>query len=102
MIDRQAMRHDEEIRAPGTDQLAGRSINDAYGGFGDGLLGKGIRPLPAAAMKHKDTVLGIHADASTQAEDVAFGQLRSVRIGRAVRIRPRDLEEYIAGAVREG
>jgi excisionase family DNA binding protein len=33
---------------------------------------------------------------------VAFGQLRSVRIGRAVRIRPRDLEEYIAGAVREG
>jgi excisionase family DNA binding protein len=33
---------------------------------------------------------------------VAFGQLRSVRIGRAVRIRPRDLEEYVAGAVREG
>lgn len=32
---------------------------------------------------------------------VAFGQLRSVRIGRAVRIRPRDLEEYVAGAVRE-
>lgn len=33
---------------------------------------------------------------------VAFGQLRSVRIGRAVRVRPQDLDEYIAGAVREG
>lgn len=33
---------------------------------------------------------------------IAYGQLRSVRIGRAVRVRPRDLEEYVAGAVREG
>lgn len=33
---------------------------------------------------------------------VTYGQLRSVRIGRAVRVRPRDLAEYIAGAVREG
>lgn len=32
---------------------------------------------------------------------VAYGQLRSVRIGRALRIRPADLEAYIAGAVRE-
>lgn len=32
---------------------------------------------------------------------VACGQLRSVRIGRAVRVRPRDLDEYIAGAVRD-
>jgi excisionase family DNA binding protein len=32
---------------------------------------------------------------------VAFGQIRSVRIGRAVRIRPADLDEYVAGAVRE-
>ena len=33
---------------------------------------------------------------------VAFGQIRSIRIGRAVRVRPADLEEYVAGAVREG
>lgn len=33
---------------------------------------------------------------------IAHGQLRSVRIGRAVRVRPADLEEYVAGAVREG
>ena len=33
---------------------------------------------------------------------VACGQIRSVRIGRAVRVRPADLEEYVAGAVREG
>jgi len=33
---------------------------------------------------------------------IALGQLRSVRIGRAVRVRPQDLDEYVAGAVREG
>ncbi len=33
---------------------------------------------------------------------IAHGQLRSVRIGRAVRVRPQDLDEYVAGAVREG
>ena len=32
---------------------------------------------------------------------IAYGQLRSVRIGRAVRVRPDDLEAYIEGAVRE-
>ena len=32
---------------------------------------------------------------------VAFGQIRSIRIGRAVRVRPADLDEYVAGAVRE-
>ena len=32
---------------------------------------------------------------------VACGQIRSVRIGRAVRVRPADLDEYVAGAVRE-
>lgn len=33
---------------------------------------------------------------------VAYGQLRSVRIGRAVRVRPADLEAYIASAERPG
>ena len=32
---------------------------------------------------------------------IAQGDLRSVRIGRAVRVRPSDLEAYIAGAERE-
>ena len=32
---------------------------------------------------------------------VAHGQLRSVRIGRAVRVRPTDLESYIADPARE-
>jgi excisionase family DNA binding protein len=32
---------------------------------------------------------------------VTGGELRSVRIGRAVRVRPADLEAYIVGAVRE-
>jgi len=31
----------------------------------------------------------------------AYGQLRSVRIGRAVRVREADLDAYIASAVRE-
>ena len=33
---------------------------------------------------------------------IAHGQLRSVRIGRAVRVRPADLDAYVAGAIREG
>ena len=33
---------------------------------------------------------------------IAYGQLPSVRIGRAVRVRPADLEAYVAGAIREG
>lgn len=32
---------------------------------------------------------------------VAQGDIRSLRLGRAVRVRPADLEEYIAGAERE-
>jgi excisionase family DNA binding protein len=32
---------------------------------------------------------------------VATGQLRSIRIGRAIRIRPADLEAYIEQAARE-
>jgi excisionase family DNA binding protein len=33
---------------------------------------------------------------------IALGHLRSVRIGRAVRVRPADLEEYVVGAIHEG
>ena len=33
---------------------------------------------------------------------VATGQLRSIRIGRAVRVRPRDLEAYLSDAARDG
>jgi excisionase family DNA binding protein len=32
---------------------------------------------------------------------IALGQIRSVRIGRAVRVRPIDLESYIADSARE-
>lgn len=33
---------------------------------------------------------------------IAHGQLRSVRIGRAVRVRPGDLDAFVAAAAREG
>ena len=33
---------------------------------------------------------------------IAHGGMRLFRIGRAVRVRPQDLEEYLAGVVREG
>ncbi len=33
---------------------------------------------------------------------IAYGHLPSVRIGRAVRVRPTDLEAYLEGAAREG
>lgn len=32
---------------------------------------------------------------------VAYGQLRSVRIGRAVRVRPADVEEYLTRSTRD-
>jgi excisionase family DNA binding protein len=32
---------------------------------------------------------------------IAYGELRSVRIGRAVRVRPVDLDAFVAGAIRE-
>jgi excisionase family DNA binding protein len=32
---------------------------------------------------------------------IAYGQLRSLRIGRAVRVRPVDLDAYVARAARE-
>ena len=32
---------------------------------------------------------------------IDLGQLRSVRIGRAVRVRPQDLEDYLADPARE-
>jgi excisionase family DNA binding protein len=32
---------------------------------------------------------------------VAYGQLRSVKIGRAVRVRPSDVEEYLARSARD-
>jgi excisionase family DNA binding protein len=32
---------------------------------------------------------------------VAIGELRSVRLGRAIRVRPEDLEAYLDGAERE-
>lgn len=32
---------------------------------------------------------------------IAFGQIRSLRIGRSVRVRPADLEAYIATAAGE-
>ncbi len=31
----------------------------------------------------------------------AYGEIRSVRIGRAVRVRPADLEAYLEGAARD-
>ena len=33
---------------------------------------------------------------------IAYGDLPAVRIRRAVRVRPADLDAYIAGAIREG
>ncbi len=32
---------------------------------------------------------------------IAYGEIRSLRIGRAVRVRPEDLEAYIGSAARE-
>jgi len=32
---------------------------------------------------------------------IAYGHIRSLRIGRALRVRPQDLEDYLANVTRE-
>lgn len=56
---------------------------------------------PARLLRIEEVADRLSVSRSMAWKLIAYGQVRSVRIGRAVRVRPADLEAYIAGAVRE-
>ncbi len=65
---------------------------------------KSVDPVdgaPARLLRIEDVADRLAVSRSMAWKLIAYGQLRSVRIGRAVRVRPADLDEYVAGAVRE-
>ena len=56
---------------------------------------------PARLLRIEDVADRLSVSRSMAWKLIACRQLRSVRIGRAVRIRPADLEPYIEDAVRD-
>ncbi len=65
---------------------------------------KSVDPVDGASarlLRIEDVADRLAVSRSMTWKLIAHGQLRSVRIGRAVRVRPADLEAYVAGAVRE-
>ena len=66
--------------------------------------GKAMDPVDGAAvrlLRIEEIAQRLAISRSMAWKLIALGHLRSVRIGRAVRVRPQDLDEYVAGAVRE-
>ena len=69
------------------------------------MQGKAMDPVDGAAvrlLRIEEIAQRLAISRSMAWKLIALGHLRSVRIGRAVRVRPQDLDEYVAGAVREG
>jgi len=65
---------------------------------------KSVDPVDGASarlLRIEDVADRLAVSRSMAWKLIAYGQLRSVRIGRAVRVRPADLDEYVDGAVRE-
>jgi excisionase family DNA binding protein len=62
----------------------------------------GRHELPAARLLRLEDIAERLAISRSMAwKLIATGELRAVRIGRALRVRPADLEAYIEGAVRD-
>jgi excisionase family DNA binding protein len=56
---------------------------------------------PARLLRLEDVADRLAVSRSMAHKLIATGALRSVRIGRALRIRPADLEAFITGAERD-
>ena len=52
-------------------------------------------------LRIDDVALRLSISRSMAWKLIAYGQLRSLRIGRAVRVRPADLETYITQAAQD-
>lgn len=57
---------------------------------------------PSRLLRIEDIAERLAVSRSMAWKLIAVGELRSIRIGRAVRVRPQDLEAYVAQATREG
>jgi excisionase family DNA binding protein len=60
-----------------------------------------ISPSQTRLLRIEDVADRLAVSRSMAWKLVSIGELRSLRIGRAVRVRPEDLETYIAEAERE-
>ncbi len=67
-----------------------------------GNPGDGVDRRAGRLLRIEDIADRLAVSRSMAWKLVTYGQIPSVRIGRAVRVRPADLEAYIAGAVRDG
>jgi excisionase family DNA binding protein len=56
---------------------------------------------PARLLRIEDIAQRLAVSRSMAWKLIAHGHLRSVRIGRAVRVRPQDLEDFLADADRD-
>jgi len=61
----------------------------------------GVDGLDRRLLRIEDVADRLAVSRSMAWKLIAVGQLRSVRIGRAVRVRPRDLEDYLTDAARD-
>jgi excisionase family DNA binding protein len=67
--------------------------------------GKSVEPVDITdrrLLRIEDVADRLAVSRSMAWKLVTYGQLPAVRIGRAVRVRPVDLEAYVANAVRAG
>jgi excisionase family DNA binding protein len=56
---------------------------------------------PASLLRIEDIAQRLAVSRSMAWKLIAHGHLRSVRIGRSVRVRPEDLEDFLADADRD-
>jgi len=75
MIYGESVGHDEASFTPSAEQFATCAVDDAYRWQRDRILWEWIRPLAAAAVKYKHSIVRINTNTSAQTEDMIFGQL---------------------------
>lgn len=59
-------------------------------------------PAAGRLLRIEDIAQRLAVSRSMAWKLIAIGELRAIRIGRAVRVRPSDLEAYLAQVTREG
>lgn len=66
-----------------------------------GNVAEPVVPAERRLLRVEDVARQLTVSRSMAWKLVAAGELRSVRIGRAVRVRPTDLEAYLSDPARE-
>jgi excisionase family DNA binding protein len=60
-----------------------------------------VDQLPGRLLRIDDIADRLSISRSMAWKLVAYGHIKALRLGRAVRVRPADLEDYLARAARE-